>query len=522
MEYNTNNACKGFIQNLLKKKTPDEILKTAEKSELKRTLSAFDLIMLGIGAVIGSGIFTIVGVAMVGEQANSGAGPAVIISMFIAMFASLFSILCYSEFTSMVPVAGTTYTYTYATMGEFLAWIVGWVLMLEYVIGNVTMASSWTGYFMELLRGFSHILPNWLVNPPFWLINDYKTALTICANSGLDPAVEIPKIFGIIPFCINLPAILLLLIITILLVQGIKESTRAATILVFIKLAVIFLFIFAGAFYVQPENWTPFAPNGFKGILSGAFLIFFAYVGVDAVSSAAEETKNPQKNLPIGLLGTLIACTIIYIATALVLSGMVATKNINTLAPIAAAMNSIGLKKVGGIIAAGALAGITSVILVFQLGSARILYAMARDGFFPNSFQKIHKKHNTPYIVTWATGILVIVGAIFMDLNISAELCNFGTFANFMVICIAVIILRKTDPDRKRPFKVPFVPLFPILGVILCGGIMFHGFMTLGISAILFPLWVIIGAIIYFAYGYRKHREIEKMQTQAQTPVNPE
>ncbi len=498
-----------FISNLLKKKTPDEFIENAKKSELKRTLNAFDLIMLGIGAVIGSGIFTIVGVAMVGEQTGYGAGPAVVVSMLIAMFASLFSILCYSEFTSMVPVAGTTYTYTYVTMGEFLAWIVGWILMLEYVIGNVTMASSWTGYFMELLKGFSHILPNWLVNPPVWLINDYRTAISVYNDMGLDPAVEIPKLFGIIPFSINLPAILLLLIITVILVQGIKESTKTATILVFIKLAVIFLFIFAGAFYVTPENWTPFAPNGFKGILSGAFLIFFAYVGVDAVSSAAEETKDPQKNLPIGLIGTLIACTIIYIATALVLSGMVATENINTLAPIAAAMNSMGLKKVGGIIAAGALAGITSVILVFQLGSARILYAMSRDNFFPKSFQKIHKKHNTPYIVTWAAGILVILGAVFMDLNISAELCNFGTFANFMVICIAVLILRKTDPNRKRPFKVPFVPLFPILGIILCGGIMIHGFMTLGISTLLFLLWILLGVAIYFGYGYKKQRKHE-------------
>ncbi len=509
MENNTKNGFNGFITNLLKKKTPDEIMENANRVNLKRTLNAFDLIMLGIGAVIGSGIFTIVGVAMVGEQTGYGAGPAVIVSMIIAMFASLFSILCYSEFTSMVPVAGTTYTYTYVTMGEFMAWVVGWILMLEYAIGNVTIASSWTGYFMELLRGFSRYLPEWLYNPPVWLINDYKTALSVYSDMGLDPAVEIPKIFGIIPFCINLPAVLLLFIITVILVQGIKESTKAATILVFIKLAVIFLFIFTGIFYVAPENWVPFAPGGMKGILSGAFLIFFAYVGVDAVSSAAEETKNPQKNLPIGLLGTLIACTIIYIATALVLSGMVATENINTLAPIAAAMNSIGLKKVGGIIAAGALAGITSVILVFQLGTARILYAMGRDGFFPQSFQKVHKKHGTPHVVTWISGIIVIIGALFMDLNISAELCNFGTFTNFMVICIAVLILRKTDPNRERPFKVPFVPLFPILGILLCGGIMIHGFITLGISAILFPLWIILGMIIYFAYGYKKQRKNE-------------
>ena len=508
-------ALKNFGANLLKKKTPDEIIESANKVNLKRTLNAFDLIMLGIGAVIGTGIFTIIGIAMVGEQGTHGAGPAVVVSMVIAMFACLFSALCYSEFASMIPAAGSVYTYTYVTMGEFMAWIIGWILMLEYAISNITVACSWTGYFMEFLKGFSHVLPSWLVNPPIWLINDYRTAVSVYQNMGLDPSVEIPKIFGIIPFCINLPAILLMFIITILLIQGIKESTKAATILVFVKLFVILLFIFAGAFYVAPENWVPFSPNGIKGVLSGAFLIFFAYVGVDAVSSAAEETKNPQKSLPIGIIGTLIVCTIVYTGTALVLSGMVPLDKINILAPITAAMNSVGLYKIGGLIAVGALAGLTSVLLVYQLGTTRILYAMARDNFLPKSFQKIHKKHGTPHIVTWAAGIVVIIGALFMDLKSSAELCDFGTFANFMIICIAVLILRKTDPNRPRPFKVPFVPLFPILGIILCGGLMVHGFMTLGISAVLFPVWIILGAIIYFAYGYQNHRRFENNKKDA-------
>ena len=245
-------------------------------------------------------------------------------------------------------------------------------------------------------------------------------------------------------------------------------------------------------------------------MLSGAFLIFFAYVGVDAVSSAAEETKDPQRNLPIGIIGTLIVCTIVYTGTAFVLSGMVPLDKINVLAPITAAMNSVGLYKIGGLIAVGALAGLTSVLLVYQLGTTRILYAMARDNFFPKSFKKIHKKHNTPHVVTWAAGIIVIIGALFMDLKISAELCDFGTFANFMIICVAVLILRKTDPDRPRPFKVPFVPLLPILGIVLCGGLMVHGFMTLGVSAVLFPVWILIGALIYFAYGYKRHRDAEK------------
>ena len=499
-----------FKTNLLNKKSPDEILQTAKGANLKKTLNAFDLIMLGIGAVIGTGIFTIIGVAAAGGPESLGAGPALVVSMVIAMLACLFSALCYSEFASMIPVAGSSYTYTYATMGEFMAWMIGWVLMLEYAIGNITVASAWSGYFFEFLRGFSHILPSWLVNPPIYLINDYRTAVSIYTDMGLDPGVEIPRLFGFIPLAINIPAILLVIIITMLLVRGIKESTRTATVMVFIKLAVIFMFIIAGAFYVKPENWVPFAPNGFHGIISGAFIIFFAYIGFDAISTAAEETKNPQRNLPIGLIGTLIICTIVYVLTALVLCGMVPIDKINVLAPISAAMSETGNNWIAGFISVGALAGLTSVLLVYQLGTTRILYAMSRDGFLPKILQDIHKKYQTPHIITWVSGLIVVIGALFMDLNVSAELCDFGTFASFTVVCIAVLILRKTDPNRKRPFKVPFVPLFPILGILFCGGLMVYSLFTLGTSAILFPLWVLIGIIIYFGYCYKNIRKIEK------------
>ncbi len=501
-----------FKNNLLNKKSPDEILATAQKANLKKTLNAFDLIMLGIGAVIGTGIFTIIGVAAAGGPESAGAGPALIISMIIAMLACLFSALCYSEFASMIPVAGSSYTYTYATMGEFMAWMIGWVLMLEYAIGNITVASAWSGYFFEFLKGFSHILPGWLCNPPVYLVNDYRTAVSVYNAMGLDPSVEIPKLFGIIPFAVNIPAILLILIITMLLVRGISESAKTATIMVFIKLAVIFTFIIAGAFYVKPENWTPFAPNGFGGIISGAFIIFFAYIGFDAISTAAEETKNPQKNLPIGLIGTLIICTIVYVLTALVLTGIVPVDKINVLAPISAAMSETGNNWIAGFISVGALAGLTSVLLVYQLGTTRILYAMSRDGFLPESLQIIHKKYQTPHVITWISGIVVIIGALFMDLNVSAELCDFGTFASFTVVCIAVMILRKTDPDRKRPFKVPFVPLFPILGILFCGGLMVYSLFTLGTSAILFPLWVAIGIVIYFSFCYRNIRKTENLK----------
>ncbi len=496
-----------FKNNILSKKTPDEILQTAREAKLKKTLGVFDLIMLGIGAVIGTGIFTIIGVAAAGGPESVGAGPALVISMIIAMFACLFSALCYSEFASMMPVAGSSYTYTYATMGEFMAWMIGWILMLEYAIGNITVASAWSGYFLEFLKGFSHILPSWAVNPPVYLVNDYRTAVSIYQNMGLNPNDHIPLLFNCIPFAINLPSILLIIIITILLVRGINESAKTAAVMVFIKLAVIFLFIFAGLHYIKPENWTPFAPNGWHGIISGAFIIFFAYVGFDAISTAAEETKKPQRNLPRGLIGTLVICTIIYIITALVLTGIVPISEINIMAPISAAMSSTGNNWVAGLISIGALAGLTSVLLVYQLGTTRILYAMSRDGFLPKKFQEIHPKYSTPHIITWVSGILVAIGALFMDLNVSAELCNFGTFTSFTIVCIAVLILRKVEPNRRRPFKVPFIPLFPILGVLFCGGLMAYSLLNLGTSAILFPLWIVLGIIIYFVYCYPKMRK---------------
>ncbi len=407
----------------------------------------------------------------------------------------------------MIPVAGSAYTYTYATMGEFMAWIIGWILMLEYAIGNITVASAWTGYLMEFLKGFSGILPAWLVNPPIWLINDSRSAKLICLKEGLDPSTVIPQLFGIIPFSINLPALILIILVTWLLVRGVKESSTMATTMVVIKLLVIGLFIFAGAFYVKPENWTPFAPNGFEGIFMGAFLIFFAYIGFDAISTAAEETKNPQKDLPIGIIGTLVICTIIYILAALVLTGIMPYDQINVMAPISHAMSFIGKNWMAGLISVGALTGLTSVILVYQYGTTRILYAMSRDKFLPTRLRKIHPKYKTPHIITWFSGILVLLGALFMDINISAELCNFGAFASFIVVCIAVLILRKTDPDRPRPFKTPFVPLFPILGILCCGGLTLYSMRSLKVSTTIFALWVVAGIIIYALYGYRRQRE---------------
>ena len=420
--------------------------------------------------------------------------------MLIAALASLFSALAYSEIAAMIPVAGSAYTFTYATMGEFMAWIVGWILMLEYAIGNITVATAWTGYLVQLLKGFKHILPEFILNFPIWLRNDFRTINVMCDKYGYDIHEKIPFIhlpFGLeIPLAINVPAIFIVLLLTVLLIRGVKESTKVAGIMVFVNLSIIVSFVIVGAYYVKPENWTPFAPNGLEGILTGAFIIFFAYIGFDAISTAAEETKNPQRDLPVAIIGTLVLCTILYVSIALVLTGMIPLNGIDTQAPLAHAMRAIGKDWYAGAISVGALCALTSVLLVYQLGTTRIIYAIARDKFLPKSIMSVHKIFKTPHIITWISGAIVIIGSLFMDLNISAELCNYGTFASFIIICIEVLILRKTEPNRYRPFKVPF---------------MIYKGMSGGTSSIYFLLWIVIGLAIYIIYGYKNKRlnEIE-------------
>ena len=501
---------KQVLNNLLQCKSPQELIDEGSNSELKKTLNVFDLIVLGIGAVVGTGIFTIIGSAIVGSSDGAGAGSAVVISMVLAAIASVFSALSYSEIASMIPVAGSAYTYTYATMGEFMAWMVGWILMLEYAIGNITVASAWTGYFVQFLKGFKHILPAFIVNCPLWLRNDYRTMYEICNKYGWDVHDKMPFLhfpFGIeIPIAINFPAIAIVLILTILLIRGVKESTKVATIMVGVNMFIIISFIVVGSFYIKPENWTPFAPNGLEGIFTGAFVIFFAYIGFDAISTAAEETKNPQRDLPIAIMGTLILCTILYILAALVLTGIVPFNVIDTQAPLAHAMRFIGINWYAGLISMGALCALTSVLLIYQLGTTRILFAMSRDHFLPKSLTAIHKKFKTPHVLTWISGLIVIICALFMDLNISAELCNFGTFTSFIIICIAVLILRKTEPNRPRPFKVPFCPWFPILGILTCLGLMYCKFSAKATSALYFVIWLLIGIAIYASYSYKSKR----------------
>ena len=501
-----------FTRNFLKKitriKNPDEMLADAKSEGLEKTLGVWDLIILGVGAIIGSGIFAVVGIAAAGSADGSslGAGPGLIISMVIAAIACIFSALCYSEFATMIPVAGGAYTYTFATLGEFAAWMVGWVLMLEYAIGFIAVACAWSNHFIQFLSGFEKVLPAWLAHPPVWLVNDVFSAGKIAAAN---PDVFIPKLFGV-PICINLPAIVIVLLITAILVKGTKDSTKMASIMVFVKLAVIALFVLAGAFYVRPENWTPFAPNGAAGIFAGAFLIFFAYIGFDALATAAEECKNPQKDLPIGIIGSLVVTTIVYVLVALVLTGLqdtsVAVPADFLKAPMAYCMIMIHQNWAAGLISIGSLAGLTSVLLVLEMAATRILYAMSRDHFISARFQKLHPVFKTPALLTWTVGLLAVVGILTLNLDVAAELCNYGTFTSFIIVCVAVLILRKTDPERPRPFKVPFSPITPSLGIICCGGLMIYKSMQPSGSALLFPVWLGVGAIIYLLYGFVKNR----------------
>lgn len=499
-------------RNILKKRSLEDLIATSKSSELKKTLNVFDLIIIGIGAVVGTGIFAIIGAAITGNAESAGAGHAIVISMVLAAVACIVPALCYSEIAAMIPVAGSAYTYTYATMGEFMAWMVGWILMLEYAIGNITVASAWSGYFMQFLKGFKACLPDFILNTPLWLRYDYRAIYSMCEKYGWDIHDKIPFLFDKIPVAVNMPAVVIVLILTLLLIKGVKESTRVASIMVGVNMFMILSFIIIGSHYVKPENWQPFLPafEPVQGILMGTFTIFFAYIGFDAISTAAEETEKPQRDLPVAILGTLIICTILYVSVAMVLTGIVPIDKIDITAPIAHAMSYIGKDWFAGLISVGALCALTTVLLVYQLGTTRILYAISRDRFLPRSWRMIHKKFKTPHIMTWISGVVVIFCGLFMDLKISADLCNYGTFTSFVIICLAVLILRKTNPATHRPFKVPLCPWLPIIGIAICLVLIFFSLKTLKTSSNYFIMWLLVGFLIYALYGYKQKRLGEK------------
>ena len=477
---------------LLRRKAVEACQADADRSEhrLKRSLGVLSLTALGIGAVIGAGIFSSPGTAAAGGSSHVAAGPALVLSYFLVAVACGFAALCYAEMASMVPVAGSAYTYAYVTLGELVAWIIGWDLILEYAVGNVAVAVSWADYFKTLLAGLGLHLPDWLSTT---LDHAHQTPGLLAAA---------PHVLGV-PIVLNLPAGAIVAVLTVLLVLGIQESARVNTAMVLLKLFMVVGFIGVGAFYIRPEHWTPFAPNGLHGILSGAALIFFAYIGFDAVSTTAEEARNPQRDIPRAMIATLGICTVLYVAVTLVLTGMVSWKELAVGDPLAKALQSAGLQALAGILSFGAVVAMTAVLLVFQLGQPRIFMVMARDGLLPAWAAKVHPRFRTPYVTTILTGVFVGVPAMFVDINEAIEFTNIGTLFAFVLVSVGVIALRRTDPGRPRPFRCPGVPWLPLLSVICCGILMAY---LPFITWMRFVVWQAAGVGLYFLYGRRHSR----------------
>jgi len=464
-------------------KSIDQLMHTVENGEhgLKRALGPIDLTMLGVGAIIGAGIFV-----LTGNAAAQHAGPAIVISMILAGVACAFAGLCYAEMASMIPIAGSAYTYSYATLGEFLAWIIGWDLILEYALGAATVSVGWSGLVVSFLAQFGIVIPvQWTMGP--------------FQSMALADGTPVQGLF-------NLPAFLIVLVVTGILIVGVRESANVNSVIVFVKVGVVISLIILGLRFIVPANWSPFIPPntgdfghfGWSGILTGAGKIFFAYIGFDAVSTAAQEAKNPQRDLPRGILGSLVVCTLLYVMFASVLTGVVPYTQLDGPAPVAIAVDRMQMPFMGQAMKLGAIAGLTSVMLVMLFSQARIFWIMSSDGLLPKAFSKLHARFRTPYLSSLLTGIAVAVAGGVFPISTLGDMVSIGTLFAFVLVCAGVLVLRRTKPELKRPFRTPLVPLVPILGMICCLGLM----SGLGIHTWerLF-IWLAIGLVIYFAYG---------------------
>lgn len=473
-----------------------ELQADGQHNSLRRHLTAMNLVLLGIGCVIGAGIFVLTGTA-----AAIHAGPSIALSFVISALGCMLAGLCYAEFASMIPVSGSAYTYGYATMGEFMAWIIGWDLILEYLFGSATVAVGWSGYVVSMLGDFGIQLPAAICQSPFYVDADgWHTTGAI----------------------INFPAVFIIAILTTLLVVGIKESARLNNIIVIIKVSVILLFIAFGISYIDVSNWKPFIPEntgvwgqfGWSGILAGAGVVFFAYIGFDAVSTTSQEAINPKRDMPIGILVSLAVCTVLYIAVSLVMTGMVNYTELNVPAPIAVAIDKAGqgLLWLRPVIKVGAIAGLSSVILVLLLGQSRIFFTMANDGLLWKSFSKTHSKYKTPHVTTIVTGFFAAIFAGIFPISILGHLVSIGTLLAFIIVCVGIIILRKTEPNAPRGFRTPFVPIIPILGAVVCFMVMaslpFDTWIRL-------MAWMGIGMVIYFTYGVKHSRARKEKNNQS-------